>query len=351
MNDKILVIEDNLAMRENIQEMLEMANYEVAIAINGKDGINKAKTFSPNLILCDIMMPKMDGYEVLYFLSKDHVTSGIPFVFLTAKSEKEDLRKGMNLGADDYLTKPFDDMELLNVVETRLNRSLLLRSEGLNTGYEGFIVKAKDLYELENLSADKKLRYYKKKEVLFHESDPTNFLYLVHSGRIKTYKLNEDFKEYITGLFKAGDYFGYIALLKDMEHPETAVAIEDSEIIKIHKDDFLSLIYNNREVAHYFIKMLSGNIVEKEQNLINLAYNSVRKRVADGLILLHKRYIENDVEPFTITLSRNDLASIVGTSTESVIRVLSDFKNEGLINIKGSKITVLNLNGLKLMHN
>ena len=97
--------------------------------------------------------------------------------------------------------------------------------------------------------------------------------------------------------------------------------------------------------------MLSGNIVEKEQNLINLAYNSVRKRVADGLILLHKRYLENDIEPITITLSRNDLASIVGTSTESVIRVLSDFKTEGLINIKGSNITILNLNGLELMHN
>ena len=116
---KILVIEDNLDVRENIVEILELSNYEVSEAPNGKEGVKAAKKEQPDLILCDIMMPEMDGYEVLYMLGKDPGTSTIPFIFLTAKAEKSDFRQGMSLGADDYLTKPFDDMELLKAIEGR----------------------------------------------------------------------------------------------------------------------------------------------------------------------------------------------------------------------------------------
>src|SRR5215510_5618663 len=120
---KILLIEDNREMRENTAEILELANYHVVTAANGKIGVEVAGKELPDLILCDIMMPELDGYGVLYMLSKKSETAGIPFIFLTAKTEKIDIRKGMSMGADDYLTKPFEEMELLNAIETRLKKS------------------------------------------------------------------------------------------------------------------------------------------------------------------------------------------------------------------------------------
>src|SRR4051812_3570996 len=111
---RILIIEDNDDIRESVVEILELANYEVAAANNGKSGIEIATRQLPDLILCDIMMPELDGYGVLYLLAKKPETSAIPFIFLTAKAERTDIRKGMEMGADDYLTKPFDDMELLS---------------------------------------------------------------------------------------------------------------------------------------------------------------------------------------------------------------------------------------------
>jgi len=120
---KILVIEDNPEVRENITEILELSNYEVVSAENGKKGVELALQQTLDLIVCDIMMPELDGYGVLHLLNKHVETYGIPFIFLTAKSEKSDWRRGMEMGADDYLTKPFDSIELLNAIETRLKKA------------------------------------------------------------------------------------------------------------------------------------------------------------------------------------------------------------------------------------
>ncbi len=119
---KILVIEDNQQVRDNIMEILENEGFEMHQAENGIIGIEISKKIQPDLILCDIMMPDMDGYGVLIHLRKNVLTSTIPFIFLTAKDTREDLRKGMQLGADDYISKPFTIDELLNAVNIRINR-------------------------------------------------------------------------------------------------------------------------------------------------------------------------------------------------------------------------------------
>src|SRR5690242_7943732 len=108
---KILLIEDNNEIRENMAEILDLAGYEVFTAPNGKDGIKTAIQEIPDLILCDIMMPVLDGYGVLHMLQKHEALENVPFIFLTAKSERLEIRKGMELGADDYITKPFDGTE------------------------------------------------------------------------------------------------------------------------------------------------------------------------------------------------------------------------------------------------
>lgn len=339
-------------MRENTAEILELASYKVITANNGKAGVDAAIKELPDLIICDIMMPDLDGYGVLYLLGKNSNTVSIPFIFLTAKAEKADMRKGMSMGADDYLTKPFEEMELLNAIDTRLKKSEVFKREFTRNveGLNEFLSTAKGLEELHRLSTEKKVQHFKKKDMVYMEGDEPNGLIFISKGRIKTFKTHEDGKELITGIHQSGEFIGYTDLIESNEHKESAEALEDVEVSIIPKQDFFALLYSNRDVAARFIKMLSNNLRETEERLMNLAYNSVRKRVADALVTLQQRYQQNGQKvPFSV--SREDLASIVGTATESVIRTLSDFKDEKLIEIKDKQIYILNSDKLARLKN
>ncbi|MCC9135127.1 response regulator [Pontibacter silvestris] len=351
---KILLIEDNQEIRENTSEILALANYKVIEAEHGRAGVELAKKELPDLIVCDIMMPQLDGYGVLHMLSKNPVTASIPFIFLTAKSEKEDFRKGMNLGADDYLTKPFDDVELLDAIEIRLKKSEILRSEFKKNaeGLDEFIQEAKGYEELEKLiSENRRLTSIKKKQYLFMEGNRPNALFFLNKGKVKAFKSNEDGREYITNLYKDGDFIGYLDLLEETTYRESAMALEESEVYIIPKDDFFNLLHRNRDVASKFIKILSDNLADREERLLKLAYNSVRKRVAESLMLVEKQYQREEGAQKQITISREDLASIVGASKETVIRTLADFKDEKLIDSQGSRITILDMDKLSRMRN
>src|SRR6478736_7705471 len=120
---KILVIEDEPEMRRNITTLLRYQDYEPIEAENGRVGVALARREKPDLVLCDVMMPELDGHGVLQALQQDPELAVIPFIFLTAKGEKDDLRSGMDLGADDYLTKPVANADLIRAIETRLRRS------------------------------------------------------------------------------------------------------------------------------------------------------------------------------------------------------------------------------------
>ena len=120
---KILVIEDEPEMRRNITTLLRYYDYEPVAAENGRVAVEMARREKPDLILCDVMMPELDGYGVLQALQSDTSLARIPFIFLTAKGEKDDLRSGMNLGADDYLTKPVVNADLVRAIESRLRRA------------------------------------------------------------------------------------------------------------------------------------------------------------------------------------------------------------------------------------
>ena len=201
---KILIIEDNLEVRENLQEILEISGYQVLAAEDGTMGVELAIREHPDLVLCDVMMPKLDGFGVLNILSKRPETSDIPFVFLTAKTEKEDFRRGMNLGADDYVTKPFYKDELLAVVETRLRKSERLRKfNRTEEGLISFINEAKGYEDLKKLSLDKRTKEYKKRDTLFEEGDTPRYLYFISKGQVKIYKTNDIGKEYIINIRNA----------------------------------------------------------------------------------------------------------------------------------------------------
>lgn len=122
MMKKILIIEDSESIGKSLEELMQLNGFVTEVASNGKEGIEMAAAFMPHLIICDIMMPEMNGHEVLEAVRKNPDLSNTPFIFLTAKATSKDLREGMNLGADDYLTKPFKAKNLFRAVEARLER-------------------------------------------------------------------------------------------------------------------------------------------------------------------------------------------------------------------------------------
>jgi CRP-like cAMP-binding protein/CheY-like chemotaxis protein len=350
MSKKILIIEDNNDIRENVIEILELAGYNVFEASNGRTGVDLAVKNIPDVILCDIMMPELDGYGVLYMLNKNPVTAAIPFIFLTAKAERLDLRKGMEMGADDYLTKPFDDMELLSAIESRLKKKEIQQvfySRSLDN-LNLLLSKNKGLAELKRIIDERRTRQFKKNQVIYYEGDKGSGLYLVIKGRIKTLKMAEDGRELMTGIYTADEYLGIHSLLSNETYSETATALEDSLLCLIPKDQLDELLNLYPEIGREFIRLLANNIRDKEEQLLQLAYHSVRKRMAEAMLRLHKQYTDA-TESFKI--SREDLAAMAGMATETVSRTLSDFKDEGLIDKKGSVITVLDITRLSKMRN
>jgi CRP-like cAMP-binding protein/CheY-like chemotaxis protein len=342
MSYKILLIEDNAEMAENISSILQLAHYTVIHASNGKAGVDLAQKIQPDLILCDIMMPELDGYGVIHILNADQETANIPFIFLTAKADKSDFRTGMNLGADDYITKPFDGLDLLKVVELRLKKSELVKSNYGNNlgGVSAFFSKAREIKDFQKLSENRPARSFKKKDLIFMEGQTPNDLYFIEKGQIKTYKINSDGKELITGIHKEGEFLGYVPLLEDRAYNENAEVLDDAKVSIIPKEDFLTLIYSSKDIARKFIKMLSNNLEETENRLLDIAYKSVRQRVANALLKLNER-LPDEKNP-VITIARRDISNIVGTATESLNRTLADFKDEGLIGITGDGIKIIN---------
>ncbi len=348
MKQTILIIEDNTDIRESTSEILELANYQTLVAENGKIGVELAQKHHPDLIVCDIMMPELDGYGVLYLLSKNTETAIIPFIFLTAKTERLDIRKGMEMGADDYLTKPFDDIELLNAIECRLNKQNKQQTfygNGLKA-IENLSESVNDFESLNKLLSNKKVRHLKKGQLLYYDGDASQGLYLVINGKIKISKMTEDGREFVTAIKHTDDYFGIFDSLVNKIHTENAEALEDADVCLLHKDQLDQLLMGSSTLAMKFIHLLSTNLYQKEEQLVQMAYFSVRKRLAETLIRvgeIHKAH--------HFKISRNDLAAMAGMATETVSRTLSDFKDEKLLEKKGSEIQLLALEKLHNMKN
>ena len=377
----ILVIEDTSDMRENIAEILQLAPYQVLQAANGKQGIKLARQTRPDLIICDIMMPELDGYGVLHILGSDPNLADVPFIFLTAKAELTDFRFGMNLGADDYLTKPFDDHTLLNTVAVRLQKGQRGQTEPIRNPVSLDNLASALLQETDTHQAlcnNYPTAQFGRKHRLFTAGSWPTALYFIRRGKVKLFKTDPSGNEFITILCGTGDFVGYLALLQETAYPETAELLDDSEVCTIPKADFLALIYHNQDVSNQFIRMLAGNVTAHQDRLLQLAYQSVRKRVAEALLMVQRKFYSraddssissrtarpgepgipsgsgqpiasDDVnKSLPMTLSRENWSHLVGASTETVIRILSDFRTEGLIDVNGSQITLLDID--KLTH-
>lgn len=338
----VLIIEDNDDIREGTAEILELTGYRVLTASEGKTGVDMALKHTPDLILCDIMMPELDGYGVLYMLGKHEETANIPFVFLTAKAERADLRKAMEMGADDYLTKPFDDMELLNAIESRLKKHKQLIGDRFKPARP--IGDEEQEALLEALVEGARVKTYRKKQFIYQESDSPLYLYFIKKGKIRSFLYYLDGRELSTGIFTEQSFFGYESLLLQESYSDNTETLEDSEVALISKDDFFELLYRQPAIAGQFIKLLSGNVREKEEQLLGFAYDTVRKRVANALIQVAEKTLSGlSADECLIRISRDDLAALAGTANETISRMLSDFKDEKLIIKEGNAIRILSL--------
>lgn len=338
MKNKILIIEDNEDVRENLSEILTLSGYDTITAANGKDGVEHALKDHPDLILCDIMMPILDGYGVLRILSRNPATSNIPFIFLTAKTEMIDMRRGMTLGADDYITKPFDDVELLDSIEVRLNKKKLIPSAESGSALLTSLTGQQVLNMLPPDFLEAERRIIRKKELLYTEGQSCRNVFIIMSGRALGTKADDYSKEVITRLYQYPSIIGLSSALTDQRYHETIKAMEDVEVIPLKKEDFIQAILNDRSLSNYFLTLLATDQIRADEKLLLQAFGSVRVKLAAVLIDLYKSYEEDGKA--VIPIPREDLAAMAGTAKETIIRSLSEFKEEGLVSMSGSEIVI-----------
>ncbi len=296
------------------------------------------------------MMPEVDGYGVLQALASDPNTRQIPFIFLSAKTEHKEIRKGMDLGADDYLTKPFDEDELLSAIESRLAKSSILSAMAKEAQQSAIDAREEDsvrnLHELKNFFDDNgTIIEVKKGDPVYSVGDHSNNIFLILKGVVKSHKMDESGKELTTALHKADDFLGFTSFEENFPYQESATAVEDTELAAISKMELKEVLGKSKNVSLELMNVLTDNLSEIKQQLLQMAYSSVRKKTAQTI--LQFAAVLNKKSEDTIKISRNDLASVAGIATESLIRTLSGFKKEGLIEIEGRNIRILDLDRLE----
>lgn len=347
---KILLIEDDAILRENTAELLELSNYKVITAANGKIGVSSAAQHTPDIIVCDIMMPEMDGYGVLEALSKNKNLKNIPFIFLSAKTEREDVRRGMNMGADDYITKPFTEEELVSAVESRLAKVAILND--FKSGQMASQVSSESGKVLPSTSDLKtcfnnfgKTFEFSQGDIIYEEGHNSNYIYYIEKGLVKCHKLDEQGKELTTSLHNTADIFGYTSFVQNMPYQETASAIRDVVLLGISKEQFKLVFDQNPNIALEFVQLLTDDLHGVSDQLLQMAYSSVKRKTAKTILIFAEKLNPKPGEP--IRISRTDLASVAGIATETLIRSISDLKKEGLIEIDGRNIKILDIKNLK----
>lgn len=343
----VLLIEDDIALRENTAELLELSGYKVFTAPNGKSGIEKAKKEKPNVIVCDIMMPQIDGYGVLEAVSSEESTKKIPFIFLSAKTEHKEIRKGMDLGADDYLTKPFDEEELISAIESRLAKASILAMREVAEEKRDD-ENLQNLNQLKNFFCDEgEVSTYKKGETVYEKGDHSNSMFLILKGVVKTHTMDANAKELVTGLYKADDFLGFTSFDDNIPYNETASCVEETEVVGISKKYVRDILKKSQDVSLELMNLLTDNLSEIKAQLVKMAYSSVRKKTAATILQFAE--IMDKKPDASLRISRNDLATTAGIATESLIRTLSEFKKQGIIEIEGRDIRIVDLESLREM--
>ena len=344
----ILVIESEPEALEAYRGILTRAGYQVITAHDGDVGINMAIGNTPHLILCNAKLATVDGFCVLAVLSKNMHTAQIPFLLISLTFKLNMLRRGMNMGADDFITRPFQDDQLLKAVEFRINKLKpgSIYSKGFTSDCDKF-EKADHIPNMDEMLLRSNLRRFKKKQTLYFEGDNLQGVYFLEQGCIKTFRLTHDGRALITNLHQPKSFVGLGSLLTDGPLTETAEALENCTVYFVPKKTVLELLGDYPNLNQYFIRILSVNLKQKEDQLAEMAYESVTKRLSKVLLRLNK----STYPIYSITVTRDDLAGLTGIATETVSRILSDFKHQNLIEKSGNLIQIIDSKKLDQLKN
>lgn len=349
----ILVIDDDLSVRGNLVEILELAGYNVIVAEDGKKGLLMAETRRPDLILCDLSVPILDGYVVLQMLSRNEACCRIPFIFLTSRTDRAGIRMAMDLGADDCITKPFNPSDLLSSIECRLRKVTSRRLPQIGDMKKMMLIigNSTDRREvpLQEFVKDRNVKFFKKKQIIYREGNYPSCFYYILKGMVKIYVFDEDGKELITELCVEGDFLGFTALLYQQRYTDNAETIGEVQLAIIPYDDFQELLGVDNNFRNQIIKLLAHDIEEKEQHLLKSAYDSLRKKTADALLTVFNKNIQSGQVDAGIKFSRSNLAALAGVAKESLARTLAEFRDEHLIDIRSGTIYILDMGKITKM--
>lgn len=210
-------------------------------------------------------------------------------------------------------------------------------------------LKALTKEELIKLSDCKTSHIIKKGEVIFEEGENVNGIYCIKDGICKLTKLSANGKDHIVKLVTKGELLGQRSMISDEPVNLSAVALEDMQVCFIPKSEVMGYFDKNNQFSMNVMKTICGDLKEADDHMVNLAQKTVKERLAETLLYLHDTFGENKDNSLKIQLSRDELASMIGTATESCIRLLSDFNKLGLIELNGKKIVLKDINALKKM--
>lgn len=202
------------------------------------------------------------------------------------------------------------------------------------------------LEELEDLTFNKSCTSYKRGQILFQEGSKPQGIYCINTGKIKVYKYASDGKEQIIRIAKPGDFVGYCSLMSGVRYPVSAAAIEESTVCLVPKENVLSLFRDNQNFSDGMLQLLCSTIETSYEKMADLAYKPVKGRMAEALLLLNQTFTTEENPKGTISITREDLASLVGTVKETAIRMLKEFKDDGYISADKTKINITNVDGL-----
>ncbi len=341
---KILLIEDNKEMRENIAEILEISDYIVFTAEDGLKGIQAARQHQPDLILSDIMMPNLDGLGMLKIINQDEHLKDIPLIFLTAKAEKDDFRKGMNLGAEDYLVKPFEAADLLAVIEKKIKKYKTISRVRAAKSLPGMI----NLQTIQNLPQVKLLldqtevKVLGKKSKIWNPNENVNYIFYLVNGLAKEVVDSVSDKELILNFYLSDHFIGLNRIFQSRYTSHTEL-IEESSLKFIPKKAIEEIIIKEN-LLYAYQGYCSSYSQEYIQRLSINSYGNVREKVAYHLVLLSDVFKENAIE-----LSRDDLASFCGMAKETLIRMLTELKEDKLIQLDSGGIKILQIQKLQAL--
>lgn len=345
---KILVVEDNESFRRNTIEILSLSGFELAGSANGKAAIQTALEFLPDLILCDIDLPGLDGFGVLAILRKSKSLKNVLFIFMTGIPENQDFRKAMNLGADDFIRKPFTGAELLRIINTRFDRlSDFIAKNGFDD--QGSLTDQSNHSEIYPLFSRQPATLLKKGDQLYRAGQQISFIPYMLEGRVRTTYTDYNGKELTTEIVNPGQFVGIANFITRTTWSEDAYAMEEVLVNFIPGTNLKKAIEENHRINQNIQRQLAQALCIKKEELFINAYQNLRGKIALVFLNLEVSAWSEELEEIRFKITRNIIATIAGVAKESAVRTIIDFIDEGLIEESRKGFRILNHSKLEAL--